>query len=91
MINRKYEVKPHHDWLEKILSLAETLVITRGKSRRSSAWLERRPGKAEVPGSNPGGGFTQSVLYMPSRVHRCYGFIILPGAELVVLVFINSR
>ena len=46
-------------WGLTVKDLLEYLATLTGESRRrSSAWLERRPGKAEVPGSNPGGGLT---------------------------------
>ena len=66
ILNRKRKIS--EELLLKILEritakdLLEYLVAISGLgpvSRRSSAWLERRPGKAEVPGSNPGGGSKQ--------------------------------
>ncbi len=54
--------------LEKLFNLAfDVLECERGVRRRSSAWLERRPGKAEVPGSNPGGGSTIISKIIPSH------------------------
>ncbi len=55
--------------LDKLLSvltakdLIQVLTTIDPGCRRSSAWLERRPGKAEVPGSNPGGGSTLRAFH----------------------------